>query len=201
MSEPQAAGQPKAAGGGRSAELTQALVDSARLLSRNRPGEAVELLLPFFKLGVADADLATNLGGAYILQRKWESAARVLRQAVQAFPQNAMLWTNLAAAELGVLETAGPKQEERAIRAYEQALQADATAPNVHYHLALIFQKRGELNRAAAFFQRALEIDPNDRDARTWLDRIGAAADEQAQQERSTRTPLFPPGADDAASN
>lgn len=200
MSDSRNAGEGNA---GRSAELTQALMASAGLLSRNRPGEAVELLLPFFKQGIANADLAINLGGAYILQRKWERAARVLRHAVELHPQNAMLWTNLAAAELGVLETAGPQQQERAIRAYEQALQADAAAPNVHYHLALIYHKRGELNRAVAFFQRALEIDPADRDARSWIDRLAApAADEAAAESgRNELNPLFPPGADDAASN
>jgi tetratricopeptide (TPR) repeat protein len=191
------------ADGARSPELTQALLESARLLSQNRPGEAVDRLMPFYQADSTDADLAINLGGAFILQRKWERAARVLRQAVEAHPDNAMLWTNLGAAELGVLETAGPRQQERAIQAYEHALQADAAAPNVHYHLALIYKHRGELNRAVAFFQRALEVDPNDRDARNWLDRIDAFAAEQEEQRRRTASPtlLTPPGAEDAASN
>lgn len=191
------------AGAERNPALTQALLESARLLGQNRPGEAVERLLPFYQSHATDPDLAINLGGAYILQRKWERAARVLRQAVEAHPHNAMLWTNLGAAELGVLETAGPKQQERAIRAYEKALEADAAAPNVHYHLALIYKHRGELNRAAAFFQRALEVEPNDRDARNWLDRMDAFAAEQEELRRRPRSldSLTPPGAEDAASN
>ncbi|MGL4647929.1 MAG: tetratricopeptide repeat protein [Caldilineaceae bacterium] len=184
-------------GEARNPELTQALFESGRLLSQNRPGEAVERLLPFAQKDPTDPDLAINLGGAYILQRKWERAARILRQAVEAHPENAMLWTNLGAAELGVLETAGPKQQERAIAAYERALEADAAAPNVHYHLALIYKHRGELNRAAAFFQRALEVNPADRDARNWLDRLDAfAAEDQALRRRSA-----PPGAENASSN
>ncbi|MEZ4734912.1 MAG: tetratricopeptide repeat protein [Caldilineaceae bacterium] len=146
--------------------------ESAKLLHQNRPGEAVALLEPLYKTAPTHPDLAINLGGAYILQRKWDRAVRVLNKAAEANPKNVMLWINLGAAHLGNLETAGPKQQERAIRAYERALQVDAAAPNVHYHLGLIYKERGEIARAMAFFQRALEVFPTDRDARHWLDRL-----------------------------
>ena len=80
-----------------------------------------------------------------------------------------MLWINLGAAELGTLESAGPKQQDRAIAAYQHALQNDPMAPNVHYHLGLIYKERGELVRASAFFQRAMEVNPADNDAARWL--------------------------------
>lgn len=146
--------------------------DSARLLRQNRPGEAAALLEPLYKEAPTHPDVAINLGGAYILQRKWDRAVRVLSKAAEAHPQNAMLWVNLGAAHLGNLETAGPKQQERAIRAYERALQVDAVAPNVHYHLGLIYKERGEFSRAMAFFQRALEVLPADQDARYWLAKL-----------------------------
>jgi tetratricopeptide (TPR) repeat protein len=97
-----------------------------------------------------------------------------------------MLWTNLAAAQLGRLEVAGPRQQEKAIAAYQMALKADPEAPNVHYHLGLIYKERGELNRAGAFFQRALEVNPGDRDAQLWLHRITQLlhAEQQQRQEQ-----------------
>ncbi len=164
----------------RSEEFLSVLNESARLLGQNRPGEAVDKLLPLSKAAPENADVAINLGGAYILQRKWNRAVKVLRRAVPSHPHNAMLWTNLGAAELGALESAGPKQQEKAIDAYEHALQADPKAPNVHYHLGLIYASRGELTRASAFFHRALEVNSADRDASRWLDRLDAmqAADE-----------------------
>ena len=164
-------------------DFQQTLQASARLLHQNRPGEAAELLEPLYKNAPTDPDVAINLGGAYILQRRWNRAARVLNKAAEANPDNAMIWTNLAAAELGNLQTAGPQQQERAIHAYERALQADPHAPNVHYHLGLIYKDRGELNRACAFFQRALEVQPGDKDARHWLERLTAmiAAEQQAR--------------------
>ena len=164
-------------------DFQQTLQASARLLHQNRPGEAAQLLEPLYKSAPTDPDVAINLGGAYILQRRWNRAARVLNKAAEANPDKAMIWTNLAAAELGNLQTAGPQQQERAIRAYERALQADPHAPNVHYHLGLIYKDRGELNRACAFFQRALEVQPGDKDARRWLERLTGmiAAEQQAR--------------------
>ena len=161
-----------------SLEYRQAMSEGARLLSQNRPGEALEKLLPLYESLPDDPDLAINIGGAYILQRKYDRAAGILRKAAEQFPENAALWSNLAASELGGLEIAGPAQQDKAIAAYERALEANPNADNVHYHLGLIYKERGELNRAAAFFQRALEVDPNDKDAAYWLNRM--VADSQA---------------------
>jgi tetratricopeptide (TPR) repeat protein len=153
-------------------QYRQSLNESAKLLRANRPGEAVRVLEKLRKAYPDDPDIAINLGGAFILQRKWNQAVVVLESATQAQPQNAMLWTNLGAAYLGRLETSGPKQQEKAIAAYERALQIDPLVPNVHYHLGLIYKERGSLKRAAAHFQRASEINPADKDARYWLQRI-----------------------------
>ncbi len=163
----------------RSAEFLRVLNESARLLGQNRPGEAVERLLPLHEAAPANADVAINLGGAYILQRKWNRAVKVLRRAVAANRHNAMLWTNLGAAELGALETSGPKQQQTAIDAYQKALAADPNAPNVHYHLGLIYAYRGESIRASAFFQRAVEVNPADRDAHRWIERLAAMEGER----------------------
>lgn len=158
-------------------EFRQKLNESARLLRQNRPGEALTVLQPLYEQTPTQADVAINMGGAYILQRKWSRAVAVLSKAAEANPENAMLWTNLAAAQLGNLETAGPKQQERAIAAYERALAIDPQAPNIHYHLGLIYKERGELNRASAFFQRAIEVRPDDQDARYWLEQIAKLAE------------------------
>lgn len=153
-------------------EFHRTLNQSALLLSQNRPGEAVNLLLPLYQIAPEHPDVLINLSGAYVLQRRWNKAVELLTEAVTHHPHNAMLWMNLGAAELGRLETAGPRQQERAIAAFQRAIQADAETPNAHYHLGLIYKERGELQRAATFFQRALEVNPSDRDARAWLDRL-----------------------------
>ncbi len=153
-------------------EFKRMLNESAQLLAQNRPGEAEEKLLPLYDKAPEHPDVLINLSGAYILQSKWDKGVKLLNQATKVHPNNAMLWMNLGAAQLGRLEIAGPQQQEKAIAAYQRALQANPETPNVHYHLGLIYKERGELTRATAFFQRALEVDPADRDARYWLDRL-----------------------------
>lgn len=173
-----------------SVDFQQMLNNSAHFLRQNRPSEAVQLLEPLHEEQPTHPDVAINLGGAYILQRKWNKAVKILGKAAVANPENAMLWINLAAAELGNLQTAGPRQQDRAIRAYERALQVDPSAPNVHYHLGLIYKERGELMRASAFFQRALEVNPSDKDARHWIDRLQQLSVQEQrsreQQEQAT---------------
>lgn len=154
------------------AELQSTINAGARLLYQNRPQEAAALLEPVYQQAPTHPDLAINLGGAYILQRKWDRAVRVLQKAAEANPNNVMLWINLGAAQLGNIQTAGPKQQERAIRAYERALAIDPAAPNVHYHLGLIYKERGEFDQATAAFQQAIAVLPTDKDARYWLDQL-----------------------------
>ena len=176
-----------------SIQFRQALNEGARLLSQNRPGEALQRLQPLYEQAPHDPDVAINLSGAYILQGKWKRAIDVLAGATKAYPNNAMLWANMGAAQLGRLKTAGPRQQEKAMDAYYRALRADPEAPNVHYHLGLIYKERGEMNRACAMFQRAVEVNAGDRDARYWLDRLAAQmAQEQAQRRQDDNLALGP---------
>jgi len=179
-----------------SANYRTTLNESARLLRANRPGEAIAVLEPLHEDLPNDPDIAINLGGALILQRKWSKAVKVLRNAVVATPDNVLLWTNLADAYLGRLETYGPKHQANAIRAYEKALWLDPSAANVHYHLGLIYKQQGNLSRASALFQRALEIDPNDRDAQFWMDRLSAQLVERARDRKSDESRGARPSAD-----
>jgi tetratricopeptide (TPR) repeat protein len=83
-----------------------------------------------------------------------------------------MVWINLAAAYLGKLPFATLQMQDRAIQAFEHALALNPRAPHVHYNLGLIYIERNDIEQAALYFYAALESDPNDRDADTWLGRI-----------------------------
>lgn len=173
--------------GGTSADYRRILNESARLLRANRPGEAIAVLGPLQADMPDDPDIAINMGGALILQRKWAKAVEILKEAVAASPGNVLLWTNLAAAYLGRLETSGPKHQARAIAAYEKALWIDPSTPNVHYHLGLIYKQQGNLSRSSAMFQRALEINPNDRDARYWMEKLSDQIVEREREKNQNR--------------
>jgi tetratricopeptide (TPR) repeat protein len=162
------------------------LTEGTRLLAARRPGEALTLLAEAWELAPDNVAAAINLGGAYILQGKHAQAVPVLEAAVRLEPDNPMVWVNLAAAYLGKLPFATAERQERAIQAFERALALDPAAPNVHYNLGLIYLERSvgdqlepvsdragqDAERAAFHFTAALETDPNDRDARHYLDTI-----------------------------
>jgi tetratricopeptide (TPR) repeat protein len=163
-------------------EYRTTLNQSAQFLSQNRPGDALRVLEPLIEAEPTDPDVAINAGGAYILQRKWDKAVKAMSAAADANPDNTMLWSNLAAAQLGSLETSGPKQQDRAIESYQHVLKIDPIAPNIHYSLGLIYKERGELLRASVFFHRAIEVNPADNDAAQWIERIEAILAEEQRQ-------------------
>ncbi len=143
----------------------QLIADGARLLAAKRPGEAATKLLAARELDPHNVPGAINLGGAYILQGKFAQAVPILEAATLLEPDNVMVWTNLAAAYLGKLPLASAEHQDRAIAAYGLALALDPHVPHVHYNLGLIYIERKDFHRAAAHFHKALETDPNDRDA------------------------------------
>ena len=150
------------------------LMEGTRLLSQRQPGEAAERLEKAAILLPDDIDVAINLAGAHILQRRYNKAVPILERASDLAPTNAMVWINLAAAHLGRLELSGPQQQERAIAAYGRALELDPSAPHVHYNLGLIYKDRNDWPSAQAQFRQALEVNPDDDDARYWLDQLAA---------------------------
>lgn len=165
-----------------SQEFRSALMQSAQLLGQNQPEEAERLLLPLYSKAPKHIDVAINLGGAYILQRKWNKAVRVLQAVTKSHPDHAMLWMNLGAAQLGRLELSGPKQQADAIESFGRALEIDPFTPNAHYQIGLIYKDQGNWERAIHFFEEALKVHPTDQDARYWLKKINERLTELQQE-------------------
>ena len=84
----------------------------------------------------------------------------------------AQQWTNLGAAYLGNPVLATAEQQDKAIAAFERALECDPVAPHVAYNLGLIYRDRNDRDRAIHWFTRALQADPLDRDARRILEKL-----------------------------
>ncbi|MCB0053898.1 MAG: hypothetical protein KDE24_30620, partial [Caldilinea sp.] len=78
-------------------EFNRSLAEGAWLLRSNEPEAALEKLLPLYEQAPTNADVAINVGGAYVMLAKWNKAVRVLSKAAELHPENAMLWVNLAA--------------------------------------------------------------------------------------------------------
>ena len=134
---------------------------------------AVSLLERAHQLDPDNPDAALNLGGVYILAKKFAQAVAILEPLRERDPDNPMVWTNLGAAYLGNSVLAGDEKQQRAIAAFERALTINPATPNVAYNLGLIYLARREHERALGWFKRAVQTNPDDRDALNYIRQLG----------------------------
>jgi tetratricopeptide (TPR) repeat protein len=145
------------------------------LLHEGRAEEAARLLEKAHRADPDHVDAALNLSGAYILVQRYASAIPILEALADRDAANAMVWTNLGAAYLGNPILAAGEAQERAIAAFERALEINPAAPHVAYNLGLIHRDRRDTERAIFWFGRALQANPRDEDARRLLARLAEA--------------------------
>ena len=134
--------------------------------------KAIRLLERAHELDQENIDAALNLGGAYILSKKFSKAVTILEPLSERDPHNPMVWTNLGAAYLGNPILAKDEDQQRAITAFERAFELNPVTPNVAYNLGLINLDRQENDKAVRWFQKALQANPNDRDARNYIKQL-----------------------------
>ncbi len=152
------------------------LNEAARLLGEGRPQNAQPILERLHGSHPDDPSVTLNLAGAYILQGLFKRAVPILEELVAREDCNAMAWTNLGAAHLGNPVIATSEQQDKAIAAFERALECDPAVPHVAYNLGLIYRDRGDRAQAIHWFTRALQANPNDADARRILERLQGTA-------------------------
>lgn len=144
----------------------------SELLHRGKINEAVTVLQKAHSLNPDHFDASLNLSGAYILTKKFKQAAALLETLREKAPNNVMVWTNLGAAYLGNPVLARDEEQLKAIAAFEEALAIDPIAPNVAYNIGLIYRDRRQYEMAIAWFKRALQANPNDKDAQNLIDKL-----------------------------
>lgn len=177
---------PRKNGQRRKKEANKLFEKGVQQLREQNVDEGIDLLKQARELDTKNSDILVNLGGGYLLKGQHEKAISVLEQATDVAPDNVNAWVNLAAAHLGPLEDSTPEQQEKAIDAWQQALQVDSEAPNVNYMLGLVYYTRGTIERAVAHFARAIEVDPNDTDARRWLSSLTSYTDDDNAGDAAT---------------
>lgn len=151
------------------ADFFDLLQRGTQALHRGRIGTATELLEHAHELDPANEDVMLNLGGAYILSKKFKKAVTLLEPLSERDPNNPMVWTNLGAAYLGNPVLAKDENQLQAIAAFSRAIALNPEAPNVAYNIGLIYRDRKEIDEAIYWFQRAVKTNPNDKDAIHYL--------------------------------
>jgi len=163
-------------------KLFDLLHQGTQALHKGDISKAVPLLERAYRLDQENPDVALNLGGAYILSKKFAQAVAVLEPLGKREPQNAMVWTNLGAAYLGNPILAKDEDQQRAITAFKQAIELNPTAPNVAYNLGLIYRDRQEKDEALYWFRQAVAANPQDQDAKHFIEQVTQQTDENEGQ-------------------
>lgn len=152
-------------------QFVRQMKEAARLLEAGDGIAAVPILERLAELYPDDVDVALNLGGAYVLSKRWQLAIDVLEIASLHNPGNPAVWSNLAAAYLGTLAISTKDKQDKAIVAFLRVVELNPHYPNAHYNLGLIYEDRGDLRNARDMFAQAIKVNPLDRDARMLLAR------------------------------
>ncbi|MCL4263780.1 MAG: tetratricopeptide repeat protein [Anaerolineae bacterium] len=152
------------------------------LLHEGKAAQAAPLLQKAYDLQPDHVDTAVNLSGAYILTNKFRQAVPILEALTTRYPDNPAIWTNLGAAYLGNPILAEDADQRKAIAAFEQALALDPIAPNVAYNIGLVYRDRREQEQAIVWFQRALQVNPDDRHAQRLLSQLSQSGDPTPSQ-------------------
>jgi tetratricopeptide (TPR) repeat protein len=143
--------------------------------------KAIRFLERACQLDSLHPDATLNLSGAYILSKKFKQAVTILEPLSEREPHNPMIWTNLGAAYLGNPILAKDEEQLRAIAAFEQALELNPIAPNVAYNLGLVHLDRQDNDQALHWFKRAIQANPNDRDARRFVTQLTQPSSESKE--------------------
>jgi peroxin-5 len=143
-------------------------------LQAGQAEEARKLLEQAHKLKPEQAEVTLNLAGAYILTKRYNLAVSLLETLSGREPDNPMVWTNLGAAYLGNPILAKDQHHERAIAAFKKAFDLNPRTPHIAYNLGLIYKDRNEFEPALHWFQEALIANPNDKDARRYVELLTA---------------------------
>jgi protein O-GlcNAc transferase len=138
-------------------------------LHQGEVAQATRFLEQAHQLDPDNHDAALNLAGVYILSKKFNQAVAILEPLSERDPHNPMVWTNLGAAYLGNPILAKDDEQQRAIVAFERAIELNPVVPNVAYNLGLVYLDRNDLPQALHWFQRAIQANPNDRDASRYV--------------------------------
>jgi tetratricopeptide (TPR) repeat protein len=144
------------------------------LLHKGKALEAIPYLERAHDINPQDIDAGVNLAGAYILGKKFKKAVSVLEPLSETYPDHPMIWINLGASYLGNPVLAKDEDQQRAISAFERALELNPVAPSVAYNLGLIYRDRQEYDRAIEWFKSAVQHNPRDQHARNILAKLEA---------------------------
>lgn len=159
-------------------DFMELLRRGTRALQQGQNTTAVRLLEQAHRLDSQNYHATLNLAGAYILSKKFKQAGQLLEPLSEQVPDDPMVWTNLGAAYLGNPILAKDAHHQKALAAFKKAYELDPKTPHVAYNIGLIYRDRQENSEAVAWFKRALQANPTDKDAQHYIKTLSPESDE-----------------------
>lgn len=126
------------------------------LAELDRADEAEKYFDRAIELNPDDPRYFSNWAYLYVDRRNYSKAIEVLQQGTLHHPRSADLWGLLGLA----YQRAG--QDSSALKALDYALELDATQLGPYINLGLIYDERGEFEKALEVYDQALAIAPDD---------------------------------------
>ena len=124
----------------------------------------------YVEMAPTELNGVVNLGGVLRDQGKFEASIEILRAAIYANPESALLWNALGTT---LLDTGDLAQAETF---YCEALRLQPTFSRVHHNLAFVKELAGEADAAIAHFKEALKAPDNPTDEVTMTHGLSLAS-------------------------
>jgi len=139
-------------------------LDEARALLENQEGKA-ELFLKdpaMEKIYALSSDGKAHFkeGQKAMTEGRYEQARDLFKAAVSSQPNIPEYWTKLGFASIKAGDLEG------ALKAYQRVLQDRPAHPDIHYNIAGLLMEMGKGQEAAPYFDKAFELDPENKRAR-----------------------------------
>lgn len=129
------------------------------------------------KAGIAavpgNARLRMTLGGIYQDQKRWNEAFETLEAGLRADPQNFDLLYQVGRA--GAVSGQRLDRAEECLKRYLTHTPGPESAPlaNAHHRLGMVYEKKGDKAKARGQYQEAVKRDPNLKEAKEALRKLG----------------------------
>jgi tetratricopeptide (TPR) repeat protein len=150
--------------------LGEALFGAGRAaLQRAAFGEAVEHFVEYVKLRPGDATGYLNAGRAYLGNRSWGDAARVLVEGVGRVSDPAARQEFVRTLLDGGRQAVAAGEHRGAIPLFREYVRQEARDVAGYLELGKAYWNSGDRSDAVAAFQRVLELAPQNDEARRFL--------------------------------
>ena len=126
-------------------------------LSEFKDGNYAAAVRDFEKLRISNDEILLiydYLGSCYMSMQQWSNAQKVYSEALKRGYDSSLIRTNLGISYYQI------KQFDRAQQELEKAVALDVVNVSAQYRLGDVLRTRGDLEKAAEHYQRALEINP-----------------------------------------